>query len=654
MTSIAVSSYLNISQTGDDVWHYELGGSGDTGDINAFPVLILNMSSSDTIPVNVYFTSDITIRNLNQYFDLFNDGIAFYGQRNKIIVDNVSNYPGLVKNGSSTENGKSRVYVEYIGITCINGSTLATGAGWLAQEYFGKSSTYNYVTDCWSDGDISAGGSGGIVGSSINPSDLSIIRCYSLGSIGTGSGGICGSTTGGLIIISECYSTGIIGTDAGGILAKDSSGTVTIQKCYSRGVIGTNAGGIVGSNSGEVIAVNNCYSSGQIGVNAGGIFSTGSFIVSRAMNCYTCGFGTDPTSGGIYDNNSNDNITATNNYSERNNGNSGNWSRINATNSLTGTPNSGSLYGSIWCCPIINAQFEIKTIGLSPYTSEITNNYSETILQGGQSSPSLLPSGYTYAILAVLNPVNDTEIPIPSGININASTGVISVGSSVPIGNYLLIIRDFINPYNISELELNVSLVCYGPGTKVLVGEPISTNNIGSSQAKQQQQTINEKYIDITELRPGMLVKTYRNGYLPIAKVGEKTIRTGTKPHTTLFHIPTYDGHPSNSELTVTGGHSILMPNDILKQVPIAMHQQFKYYNRRMLISGCPRILAMNWPGAIPVPAGTITKIYHIVLDGPLTNYGIWVNGGWLSETIEMKLFQQFGFREFCVPCQNA
>jgi len=643
MTSIAVTSYLNISQTEDLVWHYELGGSGESGRIEAFPILIVNMSSSDTIPANVFFTTDITINATDQYFDLFNDGIAFYGQRHKIIVDNVPNYPGLVKNGGASVNGKSRVYVEYIGISSINGSTLAAGAGWLCQAYFGKSSTYNYITDCWSDGNISDGGSGGIIGSGINTVDMSILRCYSLGSIGDGSGGICGSTVDGLINIRGCYSTGVIGTTAGGILAKDSSGSVTIQNCYSSGYISAGAGGIVGSNSGEVIAVNNCYTSGQIGHNAGGIFSSGSFLISRAMQCYTCGLGADSTSGGIYANNPNDNITATNNYSERNNGNTGSWSRINATNALTDTPVTGSLYGNKWCCPDATSQFEIVSIGLSPYTSEIVNNYGETILPGGQSSPSLLPAGYTYSILAVFDVATDTEIPIPSGLSINASTGVISVGASVPIGNYLLIIRDSINPYDISEFELDVSLVCYGAGTRVLIGVEALAD---------QQSGFQDRYIAITDLRPGMLVKTYKSGYLPIAAVGERNIRTGDSPRTTLWQIP---ATPSlGSELNVTGGHSILIPNELLKRLPAKLRSHLKFHNSRLRIEGCRRVLGETWPGAVPVPAGTPTKIYHIVLDGPLANYGIWVNDGWLSESIPEKLYRRFGFRDFGDPSQKA
>lgn len=644
MSFIAASADIYFRQEGSDL-HYESEGLAP-GIITAYPVSIANVSGSITIPINVFFTTNITFTEPDQYFIAYTDGVAFDGLRHAITIDSVPNYPGFIQNGTSGSNGKARVYISNIRVNAVNGSTLLAGSGWLAQHYFGKGVGNNYISDCSSNAPISTG-SGGIVGSNcgISSGSVLITRCYSLGEIGTLAGGICGKThSTSTVNIQACYSSGLINIEAGGILAADSSGVVMIITCYSLGNIMSRGGGIVGFESINGISVMNCYSSGEIGTNSGGIFGEGTLFTSRAVHCYTCGL-SGLSEGGIFANSSDDNLYGSSNYSEANNGNLGSWNDENlyASSILNNIPAINSLYSTTWCRTDPNTPFELSSIGYSPYTSDVSESYEQTIMPGGSSSPSVLPAGYTYSILAVFDGETDAEVPFAPVLTINASTGVLTLSPLFPIGVYTVIIRDSINPYDISEFELTVNLVCYGSGTRVLVGEALAN-----------QPELKDKYIDITDLRPGMLVKTYKSGYLPIAAVGEKVIRTGTEPQTTLFRIPSYKGHPSGSELTVTGCHSILMPNNILKQVPLAISQQFKYYNRRKLISGCPRVLAMNWPGATPVPPGNLTKIYHIVLDGPLANYGIWVNDGWLSESIEMKLYRRFGFCDFGVPCQNA
>jgi hypothetical protein len=643
MTTISSEADIYIRQEGSNLL-YESDGLAP-GTITAFPVSIENVGSSVIIPINVFFSTDITFTtNPNQYFIAATNGVAFDGLRHTITIDSVPNYPGFVRNGSDLANGKSRVYIANINIRAINGSTLLAGSGWLAQTYFGKGSINNYISDCSSNGPISTG-SGGIVGSycSINSGSVFIVRCFSLGEIGNTAGGICGKLENGNINIQNCYSSGLINEDAGGILAADSSGLLTtIQICYSRGNIMSRGGGIVGSGSVNGISVMNCYSSGEIDAStgAGGIFGLGALFTSRAIHCYSCGL-SDVNQGGIFSGSSDDDAYGSDNFSEGNHVNDGVWNKEHAGIALQDMPIGTSLYSQVWCRTSVDAPLEISSIGYSPYTSEVNESYSQTIAQGGSSIPAVLPAGYTYSILAVFDDETDTEVPFTPGLSINASTGVITVSPTFPIGEYTLIIRDSINPYDISEFILTVNLVCYGPGTRVLVGESLTN-----------QSELKDKYIDITDLRPGMLVKTYKSGYLPIAAVGEKVIRTGNTPRTTMWRIP---ATPSlGSELNITGGHSILIPNELQKRLPSELRTRLKFHNSRVLIEGCRRVLGETWPGAVPVPAGTPTKIYHIVLDGPIANYGIWVNDGWLSETIPAKLYRRFGFRDFGDPCQNA
>lgn len=652
MTSIISATNINISQDNSGSWFYQIGDDSESP-ISSFPITIVSTNASDIIPIYVYFATNIKITNTNQFFITGSAGINFYGLRNKITIDNVSNYPGLIRNGTSGDNGYSRIYANFLRIYAVNGSTLAAGNGWIGQEYFGKGVTYNYITDCSVDAPIPAS-SGGIVGNFAGSAngEVNIARCYSLDIIGNYAGGICGQpdNTIGSIIIANCYSSGEIGQFAGGILAANSSGLIIIQECYSTGAISMSGGGIVGSNAGSFISVTNCYSTGIISALAGGIYGADISLISRAIKCYTSGMGINSSSGGIYANNPNDNPIGSNNYSECNNGNSGIWTTSHAMDVLNGVPTTGGrLYGNTWCQPTLESPYELSSIGLSPYTTDITTSYFQTIAQGGTSSPAILPAGYTYSILAVYEVSTDTQIPFDGKFSIDSTNGAISVDITCPIGSYLLIIRNSINPYDISEFDVDVSMICFGPGTHVLIGEPVNTIHKLQKQTdkKARLPTMNERYVDISTLRSGMLVKTIRDGYVPILTVGEKTIRTGETPLTTLYRIPTYSDRDNKSELLVTGGHSILINREVIGQIPSDTKRLFKY--QRTKIDNCQRVLAMNWPGATRVPAGVVTNIYHLVLDGRRrdANYGIYVNGGWLSETTTMKYFKRFGFNRY-------
>jgi hypothetical protein len=617
----------------------------------SFPCHIQNTNTGGdaTYNLKLYLTSDITFTDTSHFFICDTANIEFNGNRKTITISGVTNYPGLVENGVSGTAGKSLVVLRYIKLIGVS-STLSSGSGWIGQDYFGNGVSDVYITNCSSDAPISSN-SGGIVGRNCgdNSGEVLISGCYSLGNIGASAGGICaaGGTLSG-IGISNCYSEGPMGLGAGGILAASSGGTITINNCYSRGDIGTSGGGICGSSAGGTITINGSYSSGNIGTLAGGIFGAGASGTIAANECYTCGasaLGATNT-GGIYSNSSNDNLYGGANYSELNHSSSG-WSDTNARNTLDEPPAVGDLWGITWCHTANNQPYVFSRFGLTPYSTSLTISYSETVRRGSSSAASILAPGYTYYILAVFN--EDEElIPIPAGITINSSTGSVSVANNTPIGTYTLEIHNSINPYDSTEFEIIVDLVCYGVGTQVLIGEPsieilddieVST---GSDEIQLAETNITRKtkivsrYTDIASLRPGMLVKTLRHGYLPIESVGVKTIRTGEHPKTTIFRLPPCQ--EGQTELTVTGAHSILLP----PSRPKLEYGNYKIQKHKL--DGCRRVLAMDWPHAKKLDAGVVTQIYHLVLAGSQHRYAIWVNGGWLSETTSREHFKQYRF----------
>jgi len=455
MSSVTAYPTLYINNTGYS-----------TDDINYIPFsypLQINNNNVSSDNLAVLFKYGITLTTVNDYFICGSDNIIFDGQNNEITVS-ITDYPGLIKNGNSTESGKNNVTVQSIGINVTNGSTLAQDGGWLCQSYFSNISSYNLIQNCYSNGDIINDNAGGICGgfAGNGGSNLTISNCYSSGNIsGLNSGGICGqyaangTTESGIpsiITITNCYSTGnISGLNSGGIFgsrAASNVGSININNCYSIGNInGENSGGIfatyASANFGSII-IANCYSIGNInGENSGGIFGTNAATGNSRTyiytnNCYSIGKINGANSGGIFGSTSNGQVTITNSYCL--NGNlvaivggpliitncytpQGNWDDSVANNNLTDTPTSVYTPGSIWTSisrktPYLLSTFNDDTSGVKTYNP---NNVEIEYTQGQtyDSPNGIFTNPYVYSLLNVNNvaPVNTT---------INSNTGVIS------------------------------------------------------------------------------------------------------------------------------------------------------------------------------------------------------------------------------------
>jgi hypothetical protein len=456
----------------------------------SLPITIENENTPYRL--KVLFETDIILNSDIAFFIVGSDNIQFGstslnpdGSRPTITIDNVINYPGLIQNGTIGTPAKAGIYIVNLIVDGTN-STLVEGGGWFGQEGYANRVASNWIINCSSFGPINTEG-GGIVGryagygdsAVATPPNLSIIGCTSSGSIGFGAGGIAGryaadnsgkvtisqcsssgtiadeaggivgANPGQFITISGCYSTGaMVGTGAGGIVGIGTL-LITITNCYSTGNIGTNCGGIVGQSSSSV-TVTNCYSIGLIGTNAGGIFG---WIASGPIpsHCYTSG-GHATASNGIVPGSTDDNDYGTNNYSEANNGNSGDWSTAHAS-VLTGKPTDSSV-GSSWASIGINIPYLLALYGITPYNlitvnldasvNPLIDYFSATIAAGTSTNPAISPAGYTYALLGA-----------PSGITISAN-GAITASSAVSATTYTLYVYASINPYSITTYTLTV------------------------------------------------------------------------------------------------------------------------------------------------------------------------------------------------------
>jgi len=439
----------------------------------SFPVSILNTNAAPTSNMlRVIFTTPLTLTADNQYFACSSNGIQFgipsltaytnggmtIYDRASITIDGVTDYPGLIQNGTAIANGFSNIYVYNLSISATNASTLEAAGGWIGQQNFGSGAANNYFINCTSSGDINSGSCGGIVGGyagNNTGATLYIIGCSSSGAIGASDinvGGIVGGVAGGSgghVECIQCWSSGNIGSAGGGIFG-DSAGTsggyAEANKCYSNGAIGGEAGGIFGQAA-DATAAYNCYSIGDIASLGGGIYGVGAS--GSATNCYSAGAIT--TSGnGIFGSSSSG--TQLHCYPAN-----GSWSNAAANAALTGTPSATNV-GSTWAIAnpaIPNQPYSLALFGPTPYSTivissnALVQNYAQTIIAGNSAIKAVKgdASGNNFRILQI-----STD---PGTIIINKDTGVISTTTATPPATYVITVYS-VGSYQITTFTLTV------------------------------------------------------------------------------------------------------------------------------------------------------------------------------------------------------
>ena len=445
----------NISQNGGTIYirqitttpfNIQYSSDQSTWTTIGWPCTITNNTPAFGTILNVQFTTDITFSNTigstSGYFIIGSDYITINGANKVVTINGITDYPGLIQNGTSiSTSSKTNITIQNIGVVISNNATLASNGGWIAQRYFGKgiSSGTITVTNSYSTGSIGQLG-GGIYGEFAgrlsSGGNISATNCYSTGAIGIRSGGIYGagagySATGGSISATNCYSTGTIGQDGGGIYGYgtrySATGSISATNCYSTGAINTDGGGIYGSYAGfnsssPTISATYCYSTGTIATNGGGIYGSytgyNSSAIISATNCYT--IGTITTLGnGIYGSNKNRGTT-----SNCISSGDSTWIDANATSTIgNNSTNTNWLdYSSS-----TNIRWLLSTFKAAIYNP---NNQNINYLQGGSSQPGSFTTNYKYLIV--------TTSPSTSSITINQTTGVLTFPSNLTVGTYTI------------------------------------------------------------------------------------------------------------------------------------------------------------------------------------------------------------------------
>jgi hypothetical protein len=280
--------YIYIRQNGTNIEYSTSSEPRPYQPVLRYPITSFN-TSTDT-DLTVLFTTDVSVDSSDFYFICGTDRIIFDGQDYTFTFNNISDYSGLIQNGTSFSNGKNNITVQNIKTTTTD-SILANNAGWVCQSYFGKGSANVSVTNCFNSGAVNGGGSGAILGANAasDKGNANVSNCSNSGSvIGNGAGGVLGENAGsdkGNANVSNCSNSGsVIGNDAGGISGiKTASrggdinvdGRANIIHCSNSGSIsGNGAGAAVGSMSGTSkgrLIIQNFKNNGLIGPNAAGL-----------------------------------------------------------------------------------------------------------------------------------------------------------------------------------------------------------------------------------------------------------------------------------------------------------------------------------------------------------------------------------------------
>jgi hypothetical protein len=632
-----------VAPLGSWIIQYKNATSSTWTTISSFPVTIINGTPAASTKLTVNFTTNITLTSAlggaNGFFICGSSFLTFDGLNKIITISGVTNYPGLIRNGTGGTNGFHTITVQNFSLNST-GTTLA--GGYLCQNYFGRntknipefnpSTNLILINNCSNSGVVNSVNSGGVCGQYFGSNSVaSITNCYNTGTLSLQTGGICGAfccSTDGTVSITSCYNTGNVIAYCGGIVGiyaltgYDNVGSLTITSCYNTGNISLEGGGICGPIARGIININKCFNLGNInGQYAGGIcgddFNSNAYVSTPCSitNCYSlgaingnysggiCGAGicymsnNQPTllrvvnisncysvgniatgAGGILGGESingagrfpqNTRVTLTNCFSNGivtdigsglmadsldirpyvtvtscyigNNA----WLDASAQTSLTGTPTT-FVPGTTWSSIATNTPYV-----LSLYNSELYNPKFVSIgTTDYTSEQGLIQPGYTYSIITT-NTTNPTVLAIDASNGILTYTGIIfasQILTRVIACKYNS--NNFPYDYNVNTFTVFFS-VCFKEDTKILC---LIDNE--------------EKYVNIQDMKPNMMVKTYDEDFVAVDSIGWFNLANGeeeVRNPNALYELTTEDYPELIENLVLTGRHTILV-NDLHKE----------------------------------------------------------------------------------------
>lgn len=139
---------------------------------------------------------------------------------------------------------------------------------------------------------------------------------------------------------------------------------------------------------------------------------------------------------------------------------------------------------------------------------------------------------------------------------------------------------------------------------------------------------LEEKNVLVKDIKPGMIVKSYKHGYRRVTLVGKQTIVNpfeNTDPRNKLFKCKKSNYPELFEDLIITGGHSLLVDD----MTEYQKNKTIEIIGELFITDDKYRLFTCLDPKAEEYMEKGSFDVYHIVLENDFYygNYGIWANG---------------------------
>jgi surface protein len=151
-----------------------------------------------------------------------------------------------------------------------------------------------------------------------------------------------------------------------------------------------------------------------------------------------------------------------------------------------------------------------------------------------------------------------------------------------------------------------------------------------------------ESYINIKDIKPGFLVKTYNEGYVKVKHIfKQKCFNSEKNTMKKFFVMDKSKNDLLTKDLIITGGHSILLDNLTEEQYNKMKSSKTKYIK----VHDKYKLLAFFNEDFVGKTDKSKETVYLLVLeaDDDFKVYGVYVNGGMIIESCGIAICKQFG-----------
>jgi hypothetical protein len=225
-------------------------------------------------------------------------------------------------------------------------------------------------------------------------------------------------------------------------------------------------------------------------------------------------------------------------------------------------------------------------------------------------------NGYIYASC-------DTTVDIVSlsGTFIETYISGLTGAYNVCIGNDRLYTSDSLT--NTMYSNPLYTFICFLEGTRVLC----CVDNT-------------ETYVRIENIEPGMLVKTYQSGYIPVDTIGSGKMYNTSKGSKNDLYVYSNE---NCDDLVLTGCHSVLVHNISEDE----RNDIRRLFGKIFVTEGMYRLMSCVDKNANVYPEEGVFTIWHLALENEnyYSNYGIYANGMLVESCSKRMITEYSGFK---------